>query len=140
MELHASHQMKASPERKESCTSPRIYDTTEGAQSPPPEIGLPPLHSIFLIAFIFQNIYDTPFEIDVHKDLKDADLKESLSQNKNNDMLKELGLEPVDDNNESPVSSDSNADSWGESIQNENEKKKSLISIKILNMILTKNL
>ena len=35
-------------------------------------------------------------------------------------MLKEFGLEPVDDNYESPVWSDSDADSWGdeENVQN----------------------
>ena len=47
-------------------------------------------------------------------------------------MLKELGLEPIDENYESPVWSDSDADSWGDekNVQNEIEPNKSLTSIK----------
>ena len=136
MKVDSSHQMKESPERQETCTPPakppRIYDTAEGTQSPSPEVYSSLIHYVCINALIFQNIYDNPIEIDAHRNLKDADLKESPTQNKNNDMLKELGLEPIDDNYESPVWSDSDADSWGDekNVQNEIEPRKSLTRIK----------
>ena len=60
-----------------------------------------------------QNVYDAPFEDDETR--KGADNKESqFHKSDNNDMLKELGLEPNDGVYESPVWSDSDVDSWGD--------------------------
>lgn len=54
-----------------------------------------------------QNVYDTPHE--------ETELAQPSNQNNDNDdMLKDLGLEPNDDVYESPVWSDSDVDSWGE--------------------------
>ena len=76
-----------------------------------------------------QNVYDAPFEDDETR--KGADNKESqFHKSDDNDMLKELGLEPNDGVYESPVWSDSDADSWGDDskFQKENEPTKQLSS------------